>query len=1044
MFRWIIGASLQYRFLVLGVAAALIVFGIVRLQKAPVDVFPEFTGPVVEVQTEALGLSAQEVESLVTLNLEELLSGVPWLESIRSKSVTGLSSIVLTFERGTDVMRARQMIQERLTLAYTLPNVASPPVILQPLSTTSRFMMVAISSKTVEPTELSLLARWTIKPRLVGVPGVANVAIWGQRLRQLHVQIDPERLRNARLLQDDIVAAAGDSLWVSPLTYLRASAPGTGGWIDNLNQRLGVHHDMPITQPEDMAKVAVGTQHLMMTGKRMSLGEVAEVTFDHPPLIGDAFVNGGSGLVFVLEKLPSANTLEVTRAVEQALAELRRGLPGVEIDSTVFRLASYIEDSISNLTQAIVLGAVLVILVVGAFLFNWRSALVSLVSIPLSLLAAVMVLQLTGATINSMTLAGLLVALGLVIDDAVVDVDKLMKRLRERGEGSSASIATLIRETTLETRSVTIYAALIVILSVMPIFFMGGVAGAFFEPLALSYSLAVVASMVVALTVTPALSLMLLGKARREVRELPLARRLRDRYDAVLQSVIKAPRRVFVAAGVVIVAGAAVAPFLGESLLPSFKERELLVNWNTAPGTSAPETYRITSRVSRELQSLPGVRTVAAHLGRAITGDQVVGINSAQIWVSVDPRSDYDKTVAAIRETIEGYPGVERGVQTYLRDKVRQVLTGEGAALVVRIYGQKREILREKAEEVRQALSGIPGIVDLRAGGQVEEPQVQVTVNLDAAGRAGVKPGDVRRTSATVFSGLQVGFLFEEQKIYDVVVWGAPETRRNLTDLRDLWVEKPDRQHVRLGDVADVSIVPTPTVIRHESIAPYVDVVANVAGRDLGSVAEEVDDRLDEIRFPLEYHPKLLGEYAERESVEERLLGTAAAALLGIFLLLQACFQSWRLALIAFLALPASIVGGVLAAFASGGVISLGSIVGFLAVLGIAARNGLLLINHYQRLERQEGVPFGLDLVLRGARERLSPILASSAAIIAALLPMVVFGQIPGLEILQPTAIVILGGLVASTLVTLFVMPALYLVIGSGAERQHDLGLARP
>src|SRR5437773_7163628 len=399
MFRWIIGSSLQFRFLVLGVAAALVVFGTIQVKKMPVDVFPEFAPPVVQVQTEALGLSAAEVESLITLNLEELLSGVPWLKSIRSESVSGLSSILLTFNRGTDIMRARQMIQERLTLAYTLPNVAQPPVILQPMSTTSRFMMIGVSSAKVEPTELSLLARWTIKPRLLGVPGVANVAIWGQRLRQLHVQIDPHRLYDARVLQEDIIAAGGDALWVSPLTFLRGSAPGTGGWIDNRNQRLTVQHAMPIESPEDMAKVAVSPLHLLLTGKKMSLGEVAEVTFAHPPLIGDAVVNinngnGDShGLLLVLEKFPAANTLEVTRGVEQALAELHRGLPGVDIDTSVFRLASYVEDSISNLTEAIIIGAILVVLVIGAFLFDWRSALISVVSIPLALLAAVIALH---------------------------------------------------------------------------------------------------------------------------------------------------------------------------------------------------------------------------------------------------------------------------------------------------------------------------------------------------------------------------------------------------------------------------------------------------------------------------------------------------------------------------------------------------------------------------------------------------------------------------------------------------------------------------
>lgn len=993
MFSRIIGASLRFRFLVLGIAAALVVFGALRVRDMPIDVLPEFAPPIVEVQTEAIGLSAEEVESLITLNLEELLSGVPWLESIRSQSVTGLSSVVLTFERGTDIMRARQMIQERLTLAYTLPNVAQPPVILQPLSATSRFMMVGLSSQKVEPTELSLLARWTVKPKLLGVPGVANVAIWGQRLRQLHVHIDPDRLREARVTQEDIIAAAGDALWVSPLTFLKGSAPGTGGWIDNRNQRLTVQHTMPIETPEDMAKVALTPIHLLMTGKKMALGEVAEVTFAHPPLIGDAVLKKGNGLLLVIEKFPSANTLEVTRGVERALAELSRGLPGVEIDTGVFRLASYVEDSIGNWALVIAIAAVLVFLVIGALLASWRSALISGVAIALSLLAAVFALHLAGATMNTMILAGLVVALAVLVDDAVVDVDKLLEALRGRGTGAP-SVMSVVFRTTLETRRAAIYTTLIVILAVMPIFFMGGVSGAFFEPFALAYVFAVVASMIVALTVTPALAMLLLGRTSSAAREPALAARLRARYDATLGRAVDRPLKAFAIAGVAVVAAAVAWPFLGQSLLPAFKERALVVNWNTPPGTSHHETYRIATRVARELQALPGVRDVGGHVGRAVTGDQIVGINASQIWVNIDPKADYDATVAAIRETIDGYPGIDRNVQFYLRVQ-----------------------------------------------GDVEEPQVKVRVNLDAAGRANVKPGDVRRSSATVFSGLVVGYLFKEQKIFEVVVWSAPEARNSLNNLRDLWVEKADRTTTRLGDVAEVAIAPTPTVIRHTRIAPYIDVVANVAGRDQGTVIDEVEDRIENIRFPLEYHSELLGEFAERQQVERRMLGVTLAALIGIFLLLQACFQSWRLALIAFLALPVAIAGGVLAALVGGAEISLGSIVGFLAVLGIAARNGVLLIDRYQRLELDEGMAFGRDLVLRGARERLIPIAASSAAILAALLPILALGRIPGLEIVQASAIVVVGGLVAATLVTLLVVPALYRVIGAGASRHTDLGL---
>lgn len=1039
MLRWLIGSSLEFRIVVLGLAVALLVIGAFRVREMPVDVFPEFEAPTVKIQTEALGLSAEEVESLVTLNLEELLSGVPWLESIRSESVTGLSSIVLKFERGTDITRARQMVQERLALAIYLPNVAQPPAILQPTSATSRFMMIGLSSDEIEKTDLSMLARWTIMPKLTGIPGVANVSIWGQRLKQMQVQVDPRRLRDARVLQEDILRTAGDALWVSPLTFLKGSTPGTGGWIDNRNQRLGVLHRMPITTPEDMAQVPVAPKHLLLRGQKMRLGEVAEVTFGHPPLIGDAFVNNTNGLMLVVEKFPAANTLEVTADVEKVLRELQRGLPGVKVDARVFRLATYIEESMETLNEAVIAGAILV--VVGAFLFNWRTALISLVSIPLSLMAAVVVLSLTGATFNTMILAGLVLALGVVIDDAIVGVDRLTERLRQRAAGDTdpAELTTrLILRTTLETRGPTVYAALIILLAIMPVLFMGGASGAFFTPLAASYALAVAASLVVGLTVTPALSLILFGGTTGGTADSPVAAALRKGYTAVLRVLVRVPRIIAAAAVVLVVVGIAIWPLLGQSLLPTLKEQDLMVSIATAPGTSHQETYRIASRLSQELEALPGIRSAGAHVGRAITGDQVVGINSAQIWLGIDSEADHDATVAQVRDTIAGYPGLDRSVQTYLRNTVSEALTGETDAVVVRIYGQKREVLSSLAEDVRQALSDVDGLVDLRAAGQVEEPQLRVSVDLEKASAANVTPGEVRRSAATVFSGLTVGFLYEEQKIYDVVVWGTPEVRESVDDLRNVLVEKSDRHHVRLADVADVSIEPTPIVIRHDGIAPYIDVVANVAGRDLGAVNRDVEARLAEVNFPLEYYPQILGEFVEREDAQQRTRGLALTAAIGIFLLLQACFRSWRLAFLGFLALPAALTGGVLAVLAGGGLVTLGALVAFFAVLGIAARNGILLITHFQRLEAEEGVPFGRELVVRGARERVAPIIASSAAIIAALLPAVIFGDVPGLEIVSRMAAVIIGGTLASVVFTVLVVPPLYLLLGARANRQQD------
>jgi Cu/Ag efflux pump CusA len=1024
MFRWLIGTSLQYRALILGAAAALVALGALQLRRMPVDVFPEFAPPIVQVQTEALGLSAEEVQDLITLNLEELLSGVPWLKSIRSESVTGLSSIVMTFERGTDIMKARQMIQERLTLAYTLPNVAQPPVILQPLSATSRLMIAGVSSATIEPAELSLLARWTVKPRLLGVPGVANVAIWGQRLRQLHVQIDPDRLRDARVMQDEVIAAAGDALWVSPLSFLKGSSPGTGGWIDNRNQRLGLQHEMPIVGPEDMAKVALAASHLLLSGKRMTLGEVAETSFSHPPLIGDAVIGGGQGLLLVIEKSPSANTLEVTRGVEKAFTELRRGLPGVQIDTGVFRLADYVEDSMSNLVLAILGGALLMLLCAGVLLTDWRSAVVAIASAALSLVAAVSVLQVAGATLNTMILAGLVAALALIIDDAVVGSEALLRLLRERS-GGSESIAALVHRAVLETRGTAIYGTLVAMLAVVPVFFMEGLAGAFLEPLASAYLLAVAVSALVALTVTPALCVAV-GRPRREsVPEPARAARLAVLHAGLLERIARRPRTAAFATAASVLLGAAVLPLLDQSLLPAFRERDLVVDLTTAPGTSPAETQRIAARMAGELRALPGVRSVGAHVGRAVSGDQVVAGNSGQMWVGLDPKEDFDRTVAAVRATVDAYPGVAHDVQFYLRGKVSEVLTGASKPLVVRIYGPARDVLRAKAEEVRAAIASVPGIVDPHVDGEVEEPVLNVKLDLDAAGRAGVRPGDVRRATATVFAGLTVGFLFRDQKIYEVVVQGTPEARQSVAKLRDLWIERSDRQHVRLADIAEVTLTSMPVVIRHEASAPYVDVVAGFAGRDAATVVDEVEDRIEKIGFPLEHHPEVLGEVNEWKDVQQRIVGSCIAAAIAIILLLQACLRSWRLAAIAFVAFPVSLAGGALAALAGGASLTLGSLIGFLAIPGICARNAIVLITRYQRFEGDPAVPVGRPLALRAGGEALAPILAGTVTIVAVMLAFATVGRVAGLEIVAPMAAVVIGGVAASGLFTLLLMPAL-------------------
>ncbi len=1043
MIRWIIGWSMKFRLFVVALAVAIMFVGIAQLRTMPVDALPEFAPPYVEVQTEALGLSAPEVEALVTLNLEELLNGTPWLQTMRSTSVPGLSSITLIFQPGTDIIRARQLVSERLSLAYALPNVAQAPVILPPLSATSRVMMVGLSSKQVSAIEMSVLARWTIRPALLSVPGVANVAIWGMRDRQLQVLVDPAKLRDQHVTLDQIVSTTGNALWVSPLTFLNASTPGSGGWIDGPQQRFEVRHVLPISSPSDLAQVNV-------EGTSLRLGDVAAVVEDHQPLIGDDILNNGPGpnndpgLLIVIEKFPGANTLDVTRGVEAKLDELRPGLSGIQIDASIFRPASFIELAIDNLARALLIGFLLLVLVLLAFHYHWRVALISLVAIPLSLVAAGLVLYLRGATINTMVLAGLVIAIGIVVDDAIIDVENVVRRLRQhRKVRSGRSTVSIILEASLEMRSAMIYATLIILLALLPVLLLQGVSGAFFQPLAVSYALALLASMMVALTVTPALCLLLLGNVPLERRESPFLWWLQRGYDAVLGRLIRSLRPAFLtsgvlAAGVSALVGLAVLPSLGEPLLPAFKEPDVMIQWQAPPGTSYPEMTRITTLVSRELRSIPGVRNVAANIGRAVLGDQVVDVNSAQLVVSIDPAADYDATVAAIRKVVEGYPGLRSDVQTYLKETTRQVLTGSSDDIVVRIFGPDLGVLRSKAEEVRQALAQINGAVDVHTELQVEQPQVDIQVDLAKAQRYGLKPGDVRRAASTLVAGIEAGSLFEEQKVFQVMVWGTPQTRHSLTSIRDLLIDTPNGGQVRLGDVADVRIVPTPNLIQHETVSRRIDVSLSVRGRDPDAVVNDVQQRLQAIRFPLEYHAAVLGEYQERQADQRNLLIFGIASAIGVFLLLQAAFGSWRLASLAFFTLPSALLGGVLAAFATGGVISLASLVGLLAVFGIAVRNGIMLIKHFQHLEQHEGESFGPGLVLRGARERLAPILMTALAAGLALVPLVIFGDIPGQEIARPMAIVILGGLVTSTVLNLFVVPALYLRFAARSQARSS------
>lgn len=1020
--KWLVSTSLRLRLVVVVLMALLVIAGTRILQNSAFDVFPEFAPPYVEIQVEAPGLSTSEVEALIAVPIENALNGTPFTTRLRSKSVLGLASVVLYFESGIDIIKARQLVQERISrVSGQLPAVAKAPVMLTPLSTTSRVMKIGVTSKKLSQMDMTTLVRWTARPRIMSVPGVANVAIWGQRDRQIQIHVDPERLYANNLKLAQVIAAVKDA------TILMG-----GGFVDMPNQRMAISNVPDIYNAEDLAAVAIKT----LNGAPIRLGDLAEVKEGFPAPIGDAIINDGPGLLLIVEKQPQANTLEVTRNVEKVINDLKPGMKDLEFDTTIFRPATFIEMSIHNLNKALIIGCVLVILILFFFLNDWRTALISVLAIPISLMVAALVLHYHGGTLDTMVLAGLVIALGEVVDDAIIDVENIVRRLKLNSLlPQPKKPFKVVLKASMEVRSAVVYGSIIVALVLMPVFFLPGLSGSFFRPLAMSYILAILASLFVALTLTPALSLMILPRRYSngnggEIQEPKLVQWLKVRYEKLLRSMVEQPKKALRIPLAVLTISLIALPFLGEEFLPHFKEYDFLMHWVEKPGTSLEAMDRITIRASNELRAVPGVRNFGSHIGRAEVADEVVGSNFTELWISIDPNVDYDKTVSQVQEVVDGYPGLYRDLLTYLRERVKEVLTGTSASIVVRIYGSDLAVLQKKAKQVGDSLAHVAGVSDLKVQPQILVPQLEVKFKPEAASQFGLTAGDVRRAINTLVNGTKAGEIYDDQKIFDVVVWGTLEQRNNVEIIRNLLIDIPAGGRVPLKDVADVYIAPTPNEITRESSSRRIDVTCNTRGVDLGKVARNIESKLKLIPFDEGYHPEILGEYAERQKSQTMLYSLAMLSVLGIFLILYADFLSYRISLLILLSLPFALTGCVLSAFLTGGVLSLGSLIGFVTVLGIAARNAIMLISHYRHLEEKERETFGESMIIRGAMERMTPILMTACAAILALLPIIISGNQPGQEIEFPMSVVIVGGLLTSTILNLFFLPALYLRFG--------------
>ena len=1033
----VIGFSLRFRGVVLILAAVLIGFGLYSLSRAKYDVFPEFAPPQVVVQTEAPGLAPEQVEVLVTQLIENSINGVADIESLRSNSIQGLSVVTATFGPNSDIYRNRQVIAERLTsLTGQLPQGVQPPVMTPLTSSTSVVLVIGLTSDKHSLMDLRTLADWTIKQRLLAVPGVAKVAVFGGEAKQLQIQIRPERLIQYRLSLAEVLAAARNA------TGVRGA-----GFIDNPNQRIVLQSEGQALTPSALAKTVV----LHQNGSNISLGDVADIVEAPEPKIGEASIMGKTGVQVVVSEQYGANTLEVTQRVEVALQELRPAVEaqGIALTADLFRPANFIQLATDNVKSSLAIGAVLVVVVLFLFLFNFRTALISIAAIPLSLLVAVTVMEYFGYSLNTMTLGGLAIAIGLLVDDAVIAVENIFRRLRENGDNAEPKPAIQVVLTAAwEVRSAVVYATLAIALVFVPVLTMSGIAGRLFAPLGVAYIVATLASLLVALTVTPALSLTLLTGRRLAEHEPPVVRWSKAKYSALLGRVERHHKGVVIGIVVMTLATLATLPYFGGGFIPELKEGHFIVHMSAVPGTSLQESQRLGRQVTLELLKLPFVRAVGQRAGRAEKADDTWGTHYSEINVDLKPlQGDAAETAQAdIRKALAAFPGVNFAVKTFLTERVEETLSGYTASVVVNVYGNDLDMLDANAQDVAKALGRVPGATEIQVQSPPGSPQLMVKLRPDQIARWGLTSVEVLDAIRTAFDGESVGQTYDGNRVFGVSAILVPSRRRTIDDIGALPLRNPDGTYVSLRQVAHLYETSGRYIVLHNGARRVQTITANVSGRDVNSFVSDAKSLItSSVKLPAGSYVEFTGAAAAQAQSTHDLIVHSLLAGIALVLLLSLVMGSTRNLMLVLVNLPFALVGGILAVFAGGGWLSIGSMVGFVTLFGITLRNSIMMMSHYEHLVTDEGLTWGPEAAIRGASERLSPILMTALVTALGLLPLAIGSGDPGREIEGPMALVILGGLVTSTALNLLVLPGLALRYARfGKKEPVESGLAKP
>ena len=1030
MLDWIIRQSLTHRLFVLASAVLFSAYGIFTLVKMPIDVFPDLNRPTVNIMTEARGMAPEEVETLVTLPLETVLNGLPGVERVRSTTGIGLSVIYVEFAWNTDVYRNRQLVAEKLQLGQEkLPKGVTP--VMGPIaSIMGEIQLVGLSSKDekISPIDLRTLADWTIRPRLLSVPGVAQVIAIGGGVKQFQILLSAEKIQKYQLPLDDIQKALS-----------RISLNTTGGYVNLENKEFLIRNIGTVRSEDDILNSVVG-KHL---GNPVFVKDIAEVKIAPQVKRGEGSVNGKAAVILSIQKQPGSNTIELTANLDKALEELKKSFPaGVILNKDLFKQSHFIETAIDNVKEALRDGTVLVFIILFLFLLNFRTTAITLTAIPLSFLVTAIVFHFFGLSVNTMTLGGLAVAIGELVDDAIVDVENVFRRLKENSDLKNPLPALqVIYGASSEIRNSIVFATIIVVLVFLPLFYMSGIEGRLFVPLGLAYVVSLLASLLVSLTVTPVLCSYLLSQKKVTSHEDGyLVRNLKKWDKKLLDWSLDNPKPVLVSLVLLFGVSLSLIPGMGRDFLPKFNEGTATVNVIAQPGISLEESNKIGVKVEELLLSVPEVKSVARRTGRAELDEHAEGVHYTEIDIDFKKEGrPRDLVLKEVREKVDSVDGVFSNVGQPISHRLDHLLSGVRAQIAIKVFGPELNVLRGKGAEILKSLEGTPGLVDLQIEQQVLIPQVKIQLLRDQAAKFGIVIGELSETLERALNGEVVAQIIEDQKTFNVFMRFDDRSRSSLEVMKKTTLKvMPDGRRINLENVADVYESQGPNQINRENAQRRIVVSGNSSGRDLDSLVEEIQKKISEkVEIPDGYFVQYGGQFESQKSASRLILALGILSIIGIFVVLYAHFKSSFIAIQIMLNIPMALIGSLFAIYLSDRTFSVATMVAFITLCGIASRNGIMMISHYIHLMKYEGEVFSKQMVIRGSLERLVPVLMTALTAILGLLPLVLAKGDPGKEILHPVAVVIVGGLLSSTLLDLFVTPTVFYRFGKKSAEKN-------